>query len=135
MATPNTGTPRKRAPRKTSRKSRKAHGDCYEAAGNYMIEHCLHSPVEQDLTLVHGEVCGQGPLEGVTYGHAWVEDGDWVVDNSNGKSRRIPKVLYYAMGNITDLNNLHRYTWAEARVKLVTTKIWGPWDLKTRTGL
>ena len=44
-------------------------GDCYEAAGKYMMGSCLRNP-DCGLILVHGEVSGQGPLEGITYGHA-----------------------------------------------------------------
>jgi hypothetical protein len=87
------------------------------------------------LVLVHGEVAGQGPLEGITYGHAWVLDGGTVIDRSNGRNLRIPKVVYYALGGIDHIGNLHEYTWDEARALILKFEHWGPWDLKTRSGL
>jgi len=100
-----------------------------------------------DLVLVHGEVSGQGSLEGVRYGHAWVEDGDTVIDQSNGRDLRVPKVFYYTLGQISSETfddegyspmggqNVHKYTWEEAREKIIESEHWGPWDLETSTGL
>ena len=106
-------------------------GDCYEAAGKYIMDKMLSG--DEQLKLVHGEVTGQGPLEGVKYGHAWVEDGNNVIDVSNGRNIRLPKAVYYAIGQIGD--NVHRYTPKEFREKVTKYKHWGPWDLKTSTGL
>lgn len=120
--------PRKKKP------STAARGDCYEAAGKYMFENCLMDP-QCGLRVVHGEVAGQGPLEGVTFGHAWVLDGDTVIDRSNGRSLRMTKVVYYALGSIERIGNLHTYTWDEAKKKMLQFGHYGPWDLKTRSGL
>ena len=109
-------------------------GDCYEAAGKFMMDSCLIGP-ECTYILVHGEVAGQGPLEGITYGHGWVLDGDMVIDRSNGRNLEVPKALYYAVGGIADIGNYHTYTWEEARKLILQYKHWGPWDLKTRSGL
>lgn len=119
-------------PRRKSKPT--AQGDCYEAAGKFMMESCLHGP-DCTYLLVHGEVAGQGPLEGITYGHGWVLDGDTVIDRSNGRNLRIPKALYYVLGGIDRIGNLHTYTWEEARKLILQYKHWGPWDLKTRSGL
>jgi len=127
-------------------------GDCYEAAGKYIMDMCNDSGCHS--TLVHGEVAGQGPLAGVRYGHAWVEDGNTVIDKSNGRDLEMPKAIYYAIGQIAspDMSkwgtpegmqdpelfsggNLHKYTWEEAREKILEYGHWGPWDLKTSTGL
>jgi len=120
-------------------------GDCYEAAGKYMMDNCMIG--DCDLVLVHGEVSGQGSLEGVRYGHAWVEDGDTVIDKSNGRDLRVPKVFYYTLGQISSETfddegyspmggqNVHKYTWEEAREKIIESEHWGPWDLETSTGL
>lgn len=108
-------------------------GDCYEAAVHYILDHVLGMGVKEpnhDLRLVHGEVAGQGPLEGVTYGHAWIEDGDTVIDTSNGRDIRMPRSLYYALGRIGELNNTHAYTPEEVRSKVLEHRIYGPWDLK-----
>ena len=125
-------------------------GDCYEAAGKYMMEQCQTR--DCNLTLVHGEVAGQGPLEGIRYGHAWVEDGGTVIDKSNGRDVRLPKTIYYSIGNIAapDMSkwgkpefgqdiftggNLHKYSWEETRAKILDSGNWGPWDLVTESGL
>ena len=118
-----------------------ATGDCYEAAANYVINHSglirfLAPPgatPNPSLILVHGEVTGQGRIEGTKYGHAWVEDGDRVIDVSNGRDLRMSKQAYYALGGIGD--NLHVYSPEEARRKLVDYGHYGPWDLKTSSGL
>lgn len=109
-----------------------AQGDCYEAAGNYMMQAALEGD-ERKLTLVHGEVTGQGPLHGVKFGHAWVEIGGMVIDKSNGRNLKMPKEMYYAIGKIG--SNTHRYTMKQFRRKAVQTGVWGPWDLETETGL
>lgn len=119
---------RKKKPATTAR------GDCYEAAGRYLFERCLSDP-DCGILLVHGEVAGQGPLEGVTFGHAWVLGGDTVIDLSNGRNLSLPRAVYYALGSIDRLDNLHTYTWEEARKKMLRFRHFGPWDLKTRSGL
>ena len=111
---------------------RSADGDCYEAAGNYMMGHSVFPSRNNNLRLVHGEVTGQGSLEGVKYGHAWVEDGNTVIDTSNGRNIRMPKAAYYALGQIGD--NVHVYTPQEFRRKVMKHEHWGPWDLKTESG-
>ena len=109
-------------------------GDCYEANGNYFMTKSL-SGEGSEMRLVHGEVTGQGSLEGINYGHAWVEDGDTVIDVSGGKSLRMPKMAYYALGGIDRNNNLHKYSPLEFQAKVAEYEHWGPWDLKTSTGL
>jgi hypothetical protein len=99
-------------------------GDCYQAAGKYMMDHGIGG----NLVLVHGEVLGQGPLEGVRFGHAWIEKGSDVLDVSNGKMLTIPKGLYYAIG---DIKRTVRYTHKEFLKRVLDTEHWGPWDLVT----
>ena len=107
-------------------------GDCYEAAGKYMWKGCQSGRC--NLILVHGEVQGQGPLSGVTYGHAWVLDGGTVIDVSNGRNLQLPQVIYYAIGQIDNIGNIHEYTWKEARRLIIDYEHWGPWDLETSSG-
>ena len=116
-----------------SNKSASGLGDCYEANGRYFMAHGLGG--SGNMRLVHGEVTGQGPLEGVNYGHAWVEDGSMVIDVSNGRTVRMPKAVYYALGNIERNDNYHKYTADEFRYQVLQYKHWGPWDLRTSTGL
>jgi hypothetical protein len=105
----------------------KARGDCYEAAALYMLEH----RDDPNLRLVHGEVAGQGPLEGMTLGHGWVEDGDIVIDKSNGRDICMPKELYYLIGKIHRINNIHSYGFEEMRMLILAHKHYGPWELET----
>lgn len=114
--------------------SSNAGGDCYEAAGKYMMDRCMFD-ASCGIKLVHGEVSGQGPLEGVTYGHAWIVDGETVIDRSNGRNLQMPKSVYYALGQIDNISNLHEYTWEEARKHIMVLEHWGPWELRTKTGL
>jgi hypothetical protein len=115
---------------KTAAQRRRRNGDCYEAAGRYIMDN-----FDSQLQLVHGEVSGQGAMEGTTFGHAWVLDGDTVIDKSNGRDLRIPKVVYYALGGIDRIDNLHVYTREQALDRMLKLKHFGPWDLKTRSGL
>jgi len=108
-------------------------GDCYNANGGLFMEEALFPGDKKTMRLVHGEVTGQGSLDGVKYGHCWIEDGGTVIDVSNGRSIKMPKKAYYALGGISD--NVHRYTPEQFRKKLLKHKHWGPWDLKTSTGL
>jgi len=110
-------------------------GDCYETNGRYFMDRALFPGKDKNLRLVHGEVTGQGPLEGVKYGHAWVEDGNTVIDVSNGKNVKIPKEVYYNLGQIKKNNNMHVYKPEEFRRKVMQHEHWGPWDLRTSTGL
>jgi len=111
-----------------------AGGDCYEAAGKYMMDKCMFGD-DCSLILVHGEVAGQGVLEGVTFGHAWVLDGGTAIDRSNGRNLQLPQSIYYAVGQIDQISNTHEYTWEKARKMIVQYEHWGPWDLSTESGL
>lgn len=105
-------------------------GDCYQVSGKYVMDHGLMGK-NPNLFLVHGIVIGQGPISGIEYGHAWVEDNDECIDLSQGRNIRMPKVLYYALGNI-DTSKQFRYTPEEMRRKILDTGNWGPWDLKSK---
>jgi hypothetical protein len=85
---------------------------------------------KSNMVLVHGEVTGQGAIAGVKYGHAWVEEGDMVIDKSNGRDLKIPKIMYYALGHIHS-DRVFKYTFDEFKKKVSKYKHWGPWDLKT----
>lgn len=118
---------------KRGRKSKEnGGGDCYEAAGNLIM-----SPKYKDFILVHGQVTGQGAIDGVKFGHAWLEDSDGMVyDYSNGREIILPKQIYYLIGKIEDKKPLlYKYTAEEARNKMAKSMHYGPWDLKTETGL
>jgi hypothetical protein len=118
-------------------RSKKATGDCYEAAFKFIMDECMLTPEnEKRYILVHAEVMGQGTLQGTTFGHAFVvKDRAVVVDRSNGRNIEMPTFLYYAIGQISDIGNEHQYTWEEARKKAVEIGTYGPWDLVTESGL
>jgi len=105
-------------------------GDCYVVSGRYMMDHGLLAG-ESDLILVHGEVTGQGHIDGVKYGHAWIEDGEMVLDLSGGRNIKLPKFLYYSLGNI-DESKVFKYNSEDMRRKILDMGHWGPWDMKTR---
>ena len=111
-----------------------AGGNCYEASGEYFTDVMLFFGGSPTLRLCHGEVVGAGGrVEGVHYGHAWLEDGDEVIDVSTGRVVKMPRAAYYAAGQIED--NVHRYTLDDVRRWTKSTGNWGPWELQTRTGL
>lgn len=129
----------RRAPKRAKKTSG---GDCYEAAANYILS--VGNPAfggtvgaAKNLLVVHAEVMGQGPLEGTTFGHGFVVDksNDSVIDKSNGRDLHLPRVIYYAIGQIEYIGNIHEYTYEEVTEKMVESGHYGPWDLKTSSGL
>lgn len=98
-------------------------GDCYSAAGRYILDN-----MDPELILVHGIVTGQGDIEGIQFGHAWVEDGNRVIDVSNGRNIQLPKQFYYKLGKI---KKTKRYKREEALKKMLETGHFGPWELKS----
>jgi hypothetical protein len=86
--------------------------------------------------VVHAEVRGQGDLMGVRFGHSWVEDDEFVYDYSNGKDLKIPKFFYYYLGDIQKVEpKYYRYTFAEAKKKMLESGHFGSWELETESGL
>jgi hypothetical protein len=114
-----------------------ATGDCYEAALLFLMNDL--GGIFNDLDgykLVHAEILGQGPIEGLHHGHAWVEFKGKAFDKSNGRNLVMDAKKYREMARVKEAgNNVHEYTWPEAKRKCVETGIYGPWDLKTSTGL
>jgi hypothetical protein len=109
-------------------------GDCYYIAGQFAMDN-VFSPKKIDYKgtpyLVHAEVQGQGKVSNLRYGHAWIEDDENVYDFSNGRELIIPKVLYYAIGDIRTNNpkKYQKYTFSEARKRMLQYKHYGCWDL------
>ena len=102
-------------------------GDCYQAGGRLIMNFFG----DKEHKLVHGMVSGQGALEGVRFGHCWVESKGTVLDHSNDRKLEIPKDVYYLLGRI-DPAECHYYTPEEAAKKMTDKGHWGPWDM---TGL
>ena len=115
-------------------------GDCYEVAGRMAILGLSKAPNGEMFLgkpmVVHGEVEGQGNIKGLRYGHAWVEDDVYVYDFSNGKNLMLLKEVYYYLGKINqDKPKLYKYSFSQARQKMIETGDFGPWDLITESGL
>jgi hypothetical protein len=100
-----------------------AGGDCYQAAIR-CAEDLRGSAA--DVEVVHADVMGQGPIDGVVHGHAWVElDRKVVFDRSNGRRLIAHAEQYHAAGQA---ENVRRYTLEEARRLMVETGHFGPWE-------
>jgi len=134
-------------------------GDCYEVAGLIALRDFKKVPMRADskknirayaskgLTpseedwsgtpyVVHAQVEGQGALQGIPYGHAWVEDNLFVYDFSNGRSIRMLKDDYYYSGNVQRKKPKYfKYTFPQAVAKMAQTGHYGSWDLITDSGL
>lgn len=107
----------------------KVTGNCFEAAFKMLLE------ADEDAVLVHAEVEGQGRLEGVRFGHAFVQSGETVYDNTNGRGVVMHAAMYRLLGGIDSIGNTHTYTRKQAVEKALTYGHYGPWDLQTSTGL
>ena len=107
-------------------------GDCYVKAGSFCLSPTSYNFIGKPY-LVHSEVRGQGNLEGLRYGHAWVEDDKNVYDFSNDREIIMPKEIYYLLGDIKTDNpkKYQRYTFNEARDKMLETQNYGSWDIQT----
>ena len=112
-------------------------GDCMVAAATLMLRFNSNFFGKQEKSksgnpiLVHALVYGQGPVSGLRFPHAWVEDGDTVIDQSNGRDVRMDKRVYYAIGGIkpSQKGAYAAYTYRQMTRKLRDTQHYGPWDL------
>jgi hypothetical protein len=136
MATATTNRTKTISAARAKRLHDKAKGNCYESALHLMYRLCTDGNPDQ-YRLVHAEIIGQGPIEGLAHGHAFVTDivNDIVMDESNGRELRMDSGIYEALARISVHGNVHVYTWDEAVEKAFDTGHYGPWDLVTSTGL
>ena len=105
-------------------------GDCYQANGRKI----LGKPDSSGWVLCHGLVTGQGKIRGIQFGHCWCEEGDNVHDFSNDREVTVPKMLYYALGNI-EPENVFKYTPEQVREKALESGTWGPWEKESQEWL
>jgi|APSaa5957512535_1039671.scaffolds.fasta_scaffold33328_2 hypothetical protein len=121
-------------------------GDCFTDAFNYIFTQGVLGG-RKDLQLVHAIICPiMGRLEGVTFGHAWVEDGDKVIDTSRS-NQELKRENFYMIGGLINLPNsrnfqdrnfqttfkeelIHRYSVEEAQEMSVDHNGRGPWETK-----
>jgi len=118
------------------RKKKPAEGDCYEAALKTMMRLCTDGDPTR-YRLVHAEIIGQGPIEGLRHGHAFVVDvaDDLAIDESNGRNLRMDLGMYEALARIHVAGNWHVYTFKQACGWALDSGTYGPWELETATGL
>ena len=104
-------------------------GDCFEVANRAMI----HMTEEQEtfgMKCVHAYVYGQGKLKGRRFPHAWNEQGDVVLDNSNGNNIIMRKEQYYALGGVVQESGAYvTYDKDDCLIKMLKHSHYGPWDL------
>jgi len=129
----------KRRIKKNKKKSLPSGGNCYEANGRWFQNNGFKKP---GLILCHGEVIGQGGLQGIAHGHCWLEEHDeetgmvMVHDYSAVHTEgglHVPAYQYYAVGQIG--GNVVRYDHKTFNERLLKHKTWGPWEFKSSTGL
>jgi len=108
-----------------------ATGDCYESAGRHIMDLWVFGR-STTAQLCHAEICPVcGLLEGVTYGHAWVEIDGIVHDRSMGRDIQMDPIAYYAIGGISEVT---RYAPEEACEYMRDSRHYGPWlDTKAAT--
>lgn len=100
-------------------------GNCFQVHGEMVLSRKV-----EDKVLVHGEVSGQQHLEGIRFGHCWLEDDHNVYDFSNEREIIMPKFVYYSLGNIVDEEGkLFKYTSEEARMMMLKHEHYGWWEL------
>jgi len=96
------------------------HGDCFVVSLHKFLENT------NKYKLVHGVVTGQGVLDGLQYNHAWVEDGNTVIDMTLPPNmQRFPKDAYYAIGQI---QITRKYNAQQVYEMIDKYETYGPWD-------
>lgn len=104
-------------------------GDCYQSS----LDNFMNLAGDSSARLVHATVMGRGPVEGIRFGHAWVErdeqvDGQTVrmaIDRANGLDVHTPAAVYRALGQAEDLRE---YTFTEMAEFALLTGHYGPWE-------
>lgn len=99
-------------------------GECYGNALKLVLEN-----MNQELTIVHGLVTGQGPIKGHRITHAWTEDKEFCYDmNANTMQMTpMPKIAYYILGKI-QIHETVRYTGKEIRDLVLESGHAGPFN-------
>jgi 5'(3')-deoxyribonucleotidase len=104
-------------------------GDCFMVAGRAMMDLTEEQEI-YGMKMVHAYVYGQGELKGRRFPHAWVEQGDVVLDNSNGNSIVMRKEKYYPLGGIVEESGAYAtYEKEKTMINMLKHSNWGPWDL------
>lgn len=103
-------------------------GTCYQTTFNYLTKNYMSNGFKTNLILVHADVTGTGGnVEGQVYGHAFILDGDTVIDTERLKHNdnyKFPYDFYKRIGNVT---NEKKYSYEEAAKEALTSGNYGPW--------
>jgi hypothetical protein len=92
------------------------------------MDKCLFDmEARKTLRLVHGNPILTVPPH-IKHGHAWIEIGDDIVYDAEGK-HEVPKELYYMVGQI-DPKECFFYTYEEMAKKIDESDHWGPWEFE-----
>lgn len=116
-------------------------GDCFKVAWKIVFD-----SDDPSYRLCHGTV--ERDTDGLRHAHAWVEHVetitlpderspgfehlqdthmDMVIDRANGNNAHLPRVWYYKVGRVADVQE---YTRDEAIVHAMRTAHYGPWHVE-----
>ena len=98
---------------------KKIKGNCIEIACKNIIEN-------EDWFFCYAYVQGQGKLKGQKILHAWNENGDVVLDFSNGKKIVMRKEKYYKLAKIVE-KDITRQNSKKVRNLMLETGTYGGW--------
>jgi hypothetical protein len=114
-------------------------GDCFTDSYNYMYMNGVIKG-QRHLQLVHALIRPiMGSLEGVEFGHAWIEDGDKVIDTAR-ENQVIDRQTFYMLGGLINLptsrdsgtsikeDKIKRYSVEDAEKLASEHQMYGPWD-------
>lgn len=102
-------------------KKAKGLGGCFNKTSDY----AALNRTATDIKVVHGIIIGQGPIEGVEHGHAWLQKGNLVIDLENGIEMDSD-----AFEQVARLKYKVTYTLQEAVDLMYEFDHKGPWDKK-----
>lgn len=106
-------------------------GQCYKNSYDYLIK----NSTKQNIKLVHLIAKGLGKIDGIDFGHAWVE---YDIEYEDGLVRMAYDVLNDMEVAAIDLKVLGRvsysveYSLPEALKLIIETENYGPWDDKIK---
>ena len=101
-------------------------GRCYDNCFEFQFKN-------EDWTLVHGIVMGQGKMKGIRFGHSWVEKtveaAGFSIPFAYDPTHDVmmPTPLFYKHGEIVE-SELRHYTYDEALIEAIKDSSSGPWE-------
>jgi transglutaminase-like putative cysteine protease len=102
-------------------------GNCYHAALTLAMN--ARALGLENVSVIEGTLMGEGSLQGVRFGHSWVEASvpgqttRVVLDYSSGNSLVMDRTAYHVLHQVQDV---HEYSVSEAR-SLAANGNYGPW--------